>query len=337
MCRWFAYIAPSEECLLEDVLIGMITLPPYPPAHAISKQVNHHYLPFLLSHDPKVHAGITTQTEVTQRNALFNVDGFGMSWYTPTKSEFTPSAPGSGSTTGPILHPAVYKITHPALHTTNFQTICAATSSTCVMAHIRAASTGVIAEVNTHPFVFGRHTIMHNGYISSYPAIARQMAGLMSEEAHTHITGRTDSEALAALYMTYLTSGAGHGTGTDAWEMAYTPKEMMAALQNTISTIIELQRTLGEEVEPNDLNVCVSDGRQLVASRFRNHATQQPPSLYHSASAGVTLNRKHVIVASEPTTYKKCEWELIEKNRAIVVDGEGGVEFVDVTYAGQEV
>ncbi|KFY36121.1 hypothetical protein V495_07951, partial [Pseudogymnoascus sp. VKM F-4514 (FW-929)] len=156
---------------------------------------------------------------------------------------------------GPILHPALYKITHPALHTTNFQTICAATASTCVMAHIRAASTGVIAEVNTHPFVFGRHTIMHNGYISDYPAIARQMAGLMSDEAHTHITGRTDSEALAALYMTYLTAGAGHGTGKDAWEQAYTPKEMMAALQNAISTVIELQRTaLGDKATPNDLN-----------------------------------------------------------------------------------
>lgn len=203
------------------------------------------------------------------------------------------------------------------------------------------------------------------------------MAGLMSEEAHTRITGRTDSEALAALYMTYLTAGAGHGTGIDAWERTYTPEEMVTALQNTISTIIELQRTaLGDKAEPNDLNVCVSDGRQLVASRFRNHATQQPPSLYHSASAGVTLNRKypdeadgangrwggetkdigthglkaeghnprahkkvadhgqHVIVASEPTTYKKCEWELIEKNHAIVVDGEGNVNFAEIAYQG---
>jgi glutamine amidotransferase len=45
---------------------------------------------------------------------------------------------------------------------------------------------------------------------------------------------------------------------------------------------------------------------------------------------------RHVIVASEPTTYKKCEWELIEKNHAIVVDAEGKVELVQVTYPGQE-
>ncbi len=25
MCRWFAYIAPDEECLLEDVLISPVS------------------------------------------------------------------------------------------------------------------------------------------------------------------------------------------------------------------------------------------------------------------------------------------------------------------------
>ena len=32
---------------------------------------------------------------------------------------------------------------------------------------------------------------------------------------------------------------------------------------------------------------------------------------------------KHVIVASEPTTYKMEQWNLIEKNHAIVVNGNG--------------
>lgn len=73
----------------------------------------------------------------------------------------------------------------------------------------------------------------------------------------------------------------------------------------------------------------------MVALRFRNHATQQPPSLYWSEFAGRTLNRKypgdpdhavdsdsdaikptsehnkHTIIASEPTTYDEGEWHLI--------------------------
>lgn len=28
MCRWFAYLSPDEECLLEDVLINPVSNPP---------------------------------------------------------------------------------------------------------------------------------------------------------------------------------------------------------------------------------------------------------------------------------------------------------------------
>ena len=84
----------------------------------------------------------------------------------------------------------------------------------------------------------------------------------------------------------------------------------------------------------------------MVAMRVRNHATEQPPTLYWSTTAGVTLNSKypghpnggensnatkapeehglHVIVASEPSTYKGEEWSLVEKNHLLRI-GEGGV------------
>lgn len=83
----------------------------------------------------------------------------------------------------------------------------------------------------------------------------------------------------------------------------------------------------------------------MVAMRIRNHATEQPPSLYWSTTQGVVLNRKfpdhpdgkenplaqkrpeqhgrHVIVASEPTTYDKEEWAVIEKNCAVLVEKDG--------------
>ena len=128
------------------------------------------------------------------------------------------------------------------------------------------------------------------------------MAGLMAPECYASIKGRTDSEALAALYMTYLTAGSEHektqqgqekGKGEEAWHKVYSTKQMFEALENTVNTIIELQKVaLGNKRSPNDLNVCVTDGRQLVACRFRNHKTEQPPSLYFSTTAGVTLNRK---------------------------------------------
>ena len=66
MCRWFAYISPSEPCLLEDVLVV--------PVHSLSKQVNSHYLPKLISHVPGEE---TTESEISRRNRFNNVDGFG--------------------------------------------------------------------------------------------------------------------------------------------------------------------------------------------------------------------------------------------------------------------
>lgn len=98
-----------------------------------------------------------------------------------------------------------------------------------------------------------------------------------------------------------------------------------------------------------------------MALRFRNHETEQPPSLYYSTTAGVYLNRKfpghpdfknaqnstdgiaikpakehgkHAIVASEPTTFKEEDWDLVPKNHFVLVDAESNVviQKVDASF-----
>lgn len=293
MCRWFAYVSISEPCLLDDVLVA--------PAHALSKQVHEHYLPKLLSHDPSVHAEPTTEAEITTRNRLFNVDGFGMAWYTSTFSDFSPSS----ATAQPKLHPTLYKTIQPPLHDSNFRSICSNTASKVVFAHIRAATATAITPTNNHPFTFGIHTIMHNGYISDFAKIKRKMCEIMTQEAYEHIQGGTDTEHFAALLMSFLcpangttTSNPNCASETDpsipaSWETQHTPSELLSALRKTISNILSIQTTLlGSSAQPNDLNIAVTDGLSFVACRFRNHITEQPPSLYYSSTAGVTLNRQ---------------------------------------------
>ncbi|TVY81059.1 putative glutamine amidotransferase DUG3 [Lachnellula suecica] len=380
MCRWFAYISSSEPCLLEDVLVT--------PAHALSKQVHEHYLPKLLSHDPAVHAEHTTEAEITTRNRLFNVDGFGMAWYTATLSGFSPASTESSSTK-PDLHPALYKTIQPPLHDSNFRSICSNTASKVVFAHIRAATATAITPTNNHPFTFGVHTIMHNGFISDFALIKRKMGEAMTQEAYSHIQGGTDTEHFAALFMSFLCPSSqaiptpgdeGEGEVPAAWEQYHSPQELHAALSKTIAAVINIQTTLlGPKAQPSDLNIAVTDGKSLVACRFRNHATEQPPSLYYSSTAGVTLNRQypdhpdgakgphgsgkgksangkkavegaeghnphakknagehgsHVIVASEPTTYKDAEWTLIEKNHVVLVGSGGKIEVEHMSYPG---
>ena len=131
---------------------------------------------------------------------------------------------------------------------------------------------------------------MHNGGVSDFVTISRDMVDLMDSDAYANMAGSTDSEHLAALYITYLTDGKGKAS----WEKQYTIHQMRDAMRKAIGTVHQLQRKhLGDKAEPNSLNLATTDGSQLVAFRFRNHATEQPPSLYWSTSAGVTLNRKY--------------------------------------------
>ena len=176
-----------------------------------------------------------------------------------------------------------------------------------VFAHIRAATATAITPTNNHPFTFGIHTIMHNGYISDFVKIKRKMCEEMSQEAYEHILGATDTEHFAGLLMSFLcptsksktqrnpySGEEGENDFPAEWEEYHSPEEMKDALVKTITTIINIQASLlGAKVQPNDLNIAVTDGKSLVACRFRNHATEQPPSLYYSTTAGVTMNRQY--------------------------------------------
>lgn len=340
MCRWFAYISPEESCLLSDVLIA--------PANAISKQCSEHYLPHLLPHGEEHELDDSEDKLLKMRNSLLNMDGLGIAWYTPAAGNYIKSVDGA--------RPALYKSQSPPINDFNFRSLCGNTETNCLFAHIRATSGSVVTQVNSHPFVFGRHIFMHNGVISNFLDIRRDMTDLMSFDTYCNILGSTDSEHAAALYMTNLTAGG----MKDAWEKQYPISDMFNAVTKTVVQILELQRKhLGSKAAPNSLNFCTTDGKKMVAIRFRNHTTEQPPSLYWSEFAGRTLNHKypgnpdaanavneeatksnedrigkHTIVASEPTTYDESEWHLITRNCALTVDENGTEEEIPIEYDG---
>ncbi|KAF2436000.1 N-terminal nucleophile aminohydrolase [Tothia fuscella] len=338
MCRWFAYISPEEPCLLSDVLID--------PANSISKQCSEHYLPQLLPHGEEKELDDVPDQLLRMRNSLLNMDGLGIAWYTPAASTYLKHVNG--------LRPALYKSQSPPFNDFNFRSLCNNTETKCVLAHIRATSGSVVSQANSHPFVFGRFVFMHNGVISTFADIRRDLMDLLCYDAYCNVLGTTDSEHAAALFMTNLTNGGQKTT----WEQEWSVDGMREAMVKTVVQIMELQHSrLGAIAAPNSLNFCVTDGTKMVAIRFRNHATQQPPSLYWSEFAGRTLNTKypgkpdapdavnteatkssedrigkHTIVASEPTTYEG-EWNLIKKNCALTVDENGLETEVPIEYS----
>ena len=198
-----------------------------------------HYLPKLLAHLPD---DAQAKHEADVRNKLFNIDGFGLAYYTHTQSDFE-------LCNGP--RPILYKTTQPPLHDINFRSLASNASTLALFAHIRAATDTPIVSVNNHPFAFGRHVVMHNGSIGDFKVIARDLAAKLESDAYSNIAGSTDSEHFAALYMTYLS----RKRGKIAWNETYRLENMRDALKQAATTIFELQRDhQGDKAPANSLN-----------------------------------------------------------------------------------
>ncbi|KAH0402456.1 N-terminal nucleophile aminohydrolase, partial [Aureobasidium melanogenum] len=345
MCRWFAYISPTEPCLLSDVLIT--------PKHSLTNQVNDHYLPGLIAHLPNK---ITAEHEANARNRVLNADGLGVAWYTTSYSDFERGATGESEDGKPHegLRPAIYKTIQPPKGDMNYRSICANTETRCVFAHIRATSKSAVAHVNNHPFIFGKFAFMHNGAISDFTLIRRAICDMLDHDTYANIQGSTDSEHIGALFMHFLSAGK----GADTWDEDYSTQAIAHALHTAIKTVCNLQKKiLGPKRRPNSLNLAATDGIRMVACRFRNHKEEQPPSLYFSTRAGTTLNRKypdhpdgydrsdagprkdeqehgkHVIVASEPSTYIEEDWNIINKNQYLIVHKDGRFTLQNMLYS----
>ncbi|CAF1175104.1 unnamed protein product [Rotaria sordida] len=324
MCRWFAYIG-EEPILLEDILIK--------PKHSIIKQIDVHFLPYLhVIYDPhlyrkKFSSGVASDEHGP--NHFTNVDGFGLGYYTGVAAEFNNDN---------INRPCVYKNVRPPLNDLNLISLCAHTSSKCVFAHIRAATRlSPIVETNNHPFVFGRYLFMHNGSVANFLNIKFALVQKLSENAYRNIFGTTDTEHVAALFFTHL----GNDWDTEL-PMENLKNAMIKTLQDILTLIQESAEDRDETLSQSNLNFAVTDSCQLLATRFSSMDEFEPPSLYYSTTAGPTFNRKfpdhpdgkevgkeatqathnhgkHVIVASEPSTYKTKDWHLIPSNSFILI------------------
>jgi len=101
------------------------------PAHSIINQ----------SIDPKL---------LLQMRRVVNGDGFGVGYYPHDKEK-----EGEG--------PAVFTAITPAWNNLNLQRMADKTNSTLVFAHVRASTSGALAEINCHPWSYHSLMWMHNG------------------------------------------------------------------------------------------------------------------------------------------------------------------------------
>ncbi len=258
------------------------------------------------------HSIIHQSYKSRERSEPLNGDGFGVAWYVPDLDH----------------KPAVFRDITPAWNNKNLLHLARVTKSQTILAHVRAATHGIVIQTNCHPFYAGRYAFMHNGNVENFTRVRRQMLHELSDESFTAIRGSTDSEHMFGLFLDYLRPHAGEPP----------LQAMTTAILAVLRRVTELTR---DNAEPSTLNLVVTDGDVSVATRFTTGAPQTANTLYLQRSRRYYFDGNQctfiepgaegcsVMLASEPLTQHDL-WEPIAPNSLVTVDAERNVEIEPV-------
>ncbi|KQX05757.1 MULTISPECIES: class II glutamine amidotransferase [unclassified Leifsonia] len=233
-----------------------------------------------------------------------NGDGFGFGWY-PRDNR-----------TGGI--PAIFHSIEPAWHDENLREITHAVESPLFFAHVRAAGGPPIQQTNCHPFRYENWLFMHNGFLSGFTAMKRDLTFAVDPSLYPLIHGTTDSEVLFHLALTL-------GLRDD-------PIAGMAAAVRMVESV---GRAHGIEF-PMQGTVAVSNGKTLWAFRYSTEGRTR--TLFHSAEISAlrelypdaerldVFGSRARVVVSEPLTDLPGAFIEVPEATVAILD-ESGYEY----------
>jgi glutamine amidotransferase len=240
-----------------------------------------------------------------EREEPLNGDGFGIGWYNP---EIDPT-------------PCVFNGVRPAWSDRNLHRLAEKIRSTCVFAHVRAASAGLsVSELNCHPFEYDRFLWMHNGGVANFEKIKRRLRASLSDQVYDRIQGTTDSEHAFAVFLDQLRPRFDE----------YTSDDLVDAMKATIEQLNGWTQEAGITALSR-YNFAVTDGQTVVATRYVNDPVAPAHTLYLSAgTAFENVEGRYrmrplegdpgaVIIASEPLTEERGDWLEVPRNHLVVI------------------
>jgi glutamine amidotransferase len=225
-----------------------------------------------------------------------NGDGFGVGWY----DEHSPT-------------PGLFRSVEPAWSDRNLREISQHVRSGTVFAHVRATSGTAVQQTNCHPFRHDRWLFMHNGGISQFATLKRDMQLAVDPDDFPTIEGTTDSETLFHLALTF-------GLTEDP------PKAIGAAIG-----FVEDVARHHDVPFPMQGTLAVSDGERIWAFRYSSEGRSR--SLFHNQDVSVLrqqypdnpvlhrLSDDTRIVVSEPLGDLKGAWIEVPESSLVVIGG----------------
>jgi len=243
-----------------------------------------------------------------------NGDGFGLGWYAPDIDET----------------PALFTSISPAWSDNNLLHLTSKIKSPNFFAHVRAASAGGVTNYNCHPFIHGRWMLMHNGGINDFMNIKRHLRHLLDDDIYNWIQGETDSEHFFALFLQL-------SKGKDLTKITVVGD----VLQETIAKVNQLIEEFGEP-GPTYLNICLTDGKRLIATRYCSDKNTPPETMHYALGSQFVAKDKHyhmlkqqgevksLLLASEMLTDFKAEWHDVPANHLIMIDEDFDIKLVSI-------
>lgn len=233
-----------------------------------------------------------------------NGDGFGVGWYSHHISH----------------EPATFVSLNPAWSNRNLRNLAPKIQSDCMLAHVRAASVGEVSEANCHPFQYRELLMAHNGGVENFGRIKRDIRAQLSDELYNWIKGQTDSEHIFSLLVNRL----------NIEHREFSADAVTDAFEYTFHHVKSLMKKHGIHEEAY-LNMVVTNGHFIVATRFVTDDKAEPLTLYHSEGSryvvedGVSRmeapkdDDEAVLVVSEKLT-DDSHWTMIPKNHFVIVE-----------------
>ena len=141
----------------------------------------------------------------------------------------------------------------------------------------------MVNEQNVHPFRYkgAQIALAMNGDLDRFAQMRADVAALVRPEIARHVEGTTDSEWLYALILSQLDDPFGPAD----------PEELAAAVEHSLHLVRELRERPGF-TRQSAVNLVLSDGRSLVATRFAfDYGWYHEGWTSRAASAATTTRR----------------------------------------------
>ncbi len=222
-------------------------------------------------------------------------------------------------------YPEVVRSTNPAFADGAFAEEAEGTRAPMVLAHVRAATVGDVLPENVHPFHYGPWAFAHNGTLTTYAQVATELA----RDAHRAPRGTTDSELIFQWLL-----GRMPEFGLDPDSPAPDASTLARLLEHAVLDLVRMSIGI-PDVDPPKLNLLLSDGVHLAASRWGN-------SLYWALRQGLpdcaVCGTNHcpdaddsyraVVIASEILTSEP--WVEVQEGTIMVVGPGAEVTTIDL-------